>query len=128
MHEPWRIEMFGGLQVRLGGTVIDRFKTQKAAGVLAYLALFPKRTHTREELIDLFWPEVDIEKGRPSLSVALSSLRAQLEPPGVPAGSVIAADVTTVRLNQRAVVTDAAELEAHLSAAQSSQPSERIRH
>jgi DNA-binding SARP family transcriptional activator len=51
------------------------------------------------------------------LRQALSSLRGQLEPPGVPAGSVLFADRHTVRLNPDAVTTDVAAFEAALAAA-----------
>ena len=40
-----------------------------------------------------------VDAGRHNLSVALSSLRQQLEPPGIPDGAVLAADRFSVRLD-----------------------------
>jgi predicted ATPase/DNA-binding SARP family transcriptional activator len=109
--------MLGGLRACQGDTVITRFKTHKTGALLAHLAFHSQRTHTREALIELLWPESDLEQGRPSLSVALSSLRHQLEPPGTPARSVLLTTNNEVRLNPAACTTDVAEFEALLQAA-----------
>src|SRR5262249_56949846 len=103
---PWRIELSGGLRVPRGPQVFRRFRMQKAGALLAYLAYYSHRSHPRDALIELLWPESDLEAGRNRLSVALSSLRRQLEPPGVPAGAVIMADHGPVHLNPVAVTTD----------------------
>ena len=72
-----RIEMLGGLRVTRGGRVLARFRTQKTAALLAYLALHPESAHPREVLTELFWPDAPPETGRLSLRVALNALRAQ---------------------------------------------------
>src|SRR5262249_4795927 len=82
------------------------------------LAYHLPRSHPRDALIELLWPEGDLQSGRHNLSVALSWLRQQLEPPGVPEGAVLVADRTFVRLNPAAVTTDVAEFEAALQAAE----------
>ncbi len=117
MDTPWQITLFGGLRVQGEERVISRFATAKTAALLAYLALYPKRLHPREELVDLFWPDSDLEAGRTSLRSALASLRRQLEPPGTPPGSVLIADRLHVRLNPLAVTTDVAAFEAALKSA-----------
>src|SRR5947209_7964972 len=99
----WRIDLLGGLRAERGDRVVTRFQTQKAGALLAYLAYCPGRTHRRDALIELLWPEVAAEDGRNSLRQTLFLLRQQLEPPGVPAGSVLAADRSSVRLNHEAV-------------------------
>jgi predicted ATPase/DNA-binding SARP family transcriptional activator len=114
MNQLWTVEMLGGLQARQEDRVIARFKTYKTGTLLAFLSCFLHRAHPREELIERFWPDVTLEQGRPSLSVALSSLRHQLEPPGVASGSVIVADHASVRLNPLAVTTDVALFEEPL--------------
>ena len=109
--------MFGRLSARRGIEVIDRFATSRAAALLARLALHPKRTHPREELIDLLWPDADLDAGRLSLRVAAASLRRQIEPPCVPSGSILIADRSSLRLNPLACHTDVGEFEAALNAA-----------
>src|SRR5687767_11511892 len=106
MNARWRIELLGKLRAQRGERVISRFYTHKMGALLAHLAYYLPRAHRREALIDLLWPEAAPQAGRNSLSVALSSLRHQLEPPGVPPGTVILADRATVRLNPEAVTTD----------------------
>src|SRR5262249_8783181 len=84
---------------------VTRFRTQKAASLLAYLALHPS-PQPRETVIDLFWPETQPDVGRHNLSNALSFLRHVLEPPGVPPGTVVLADRSSIRFNPDAVSTD----------------------
>jgi predicted ATPase/DNA-binding SARP family transcriptional activator len=123
---PWRIELLGGLRAVQGERVFTRFRTQKNAELLAYLAIHPGRAHPREGLIELLWPECDLDAGRNRLSTALSTLRHQLEPPGVPAGAVLQADRASVGLNAQAVTTDVAEFEAAVrTAAQARSATER---
>lgn len=94
---PCHIELFGGLRVHLGSRVVTRFRTHKTSALLAYLAYHRDRMHSREVLIELFWPEApSLLAGRTSLSVSLSSLRHQLEPRGITPESVIRADRQSV--------------------------------
>lgn len=71
----WRIETFGGLRLIHGDTVIERFRTQKSALLLVYLASFPRRTHSREAVGEMLWPEEAPEKQRNRLRYELSLLR-----------------------------------------------------
>ena len=122
----WRITLLNGLRLERDAQSITRFKYQKVGGLLAYLAYHRRQMHTREVLVETFWPESSPEAGRANLSVALSSLRHQLEPPGTPAGSVLRADRYSVGLNPAAVTTDVAEFEAALQAsARASSATER---
>lgn len=114
MNYLWRIELFGGLRALSGERVITRCRTYKTGALLAYLALFPGRAHSREELCDLLWPEADLDAGRMNLRVALSSLRRQMEPPGTPHGAVLVADRSKIQLNPAACATDVADFEAAL--------------
>jgi predicted ATPase len=70
----WRMELLGGLRVACQDTVVTRFRTQRAALLLAYLCLHP-RQHSRDELCDIFWSESHIEDARTSLRQALSQIR-----------------------------------------------------
>lgn len=117
MNSPWQIHLLGALRAETAGEAVPRFRTRQAGALLARLALFPRRAHAREELVDLLWPDADQEAGRNRLRVTLASLRRQLEPPGVAAGSVLIADRTHVQLNPDAVRCDAVEFEAALARA-----------
>ena len=114
MVEPCTIELFGLLQVRRGERLITRFSTAKTAALLAYLAYHRHRSHTREALVELLWPECDLDTGRNRLSTALSSLRNQLERPGGAPGSVLVTDRSSVGLNARTVTTDVEGFESAL--------------
>lgn len=107
----WRIELLGGLRARSGDWVIGHFPGRPVSALLARLALAPRRSHAREELIELLWPGVELEVGRNRLRQVLSTLRTLLEPPGSGAGAVLIADRQTVRFHPDAVDCDALEFE-----------------
>jgi predicted ATPase/DNA-binding SARP family transcriptional activator len=130
MSTRWSIQLLGELRAAPAheGRVVTRFRTQKTGALLAYLAYHVQRSHPRDVLIELLWPEGDPDAGRHSLSQALSSLRHQLEPPGFAAGSVIVADRATVRLDPAAVATDVAEFETALRVAAVVGSGDRLAH
>jgi DNA-binding SARP family transcriptional activator len=115
MGYEWRIDLFGGLRASRGEQVLTRFRTHKAGALLAYLAYHRQGAHPREVLMGVLWPEDDVSSARQKLSVALSWLRGQLEPPGVADGAVLVADRQTAALNAAAVNTDVAAFETALA-------------
>lgn len=118
MEPVCRIRMLGGLRARVRDREIARFRTQKTGALLAYLAYHREQLHPREVLAEMLWPWSAPTAGRKSLSMALSSLRSQLEPPGIDAGSVILADRQSVGLSPATVTTDVTEFHALLRRAE----------
>ena len=118
MNTLFRIDMLGGLVVRQRSRDIRRFRTQKTAALLAYLAYFKQRSSPRDVLIELFWPDSTLDAARSNLSVALSALRRQLEEPGVPTGAILIADHAQVHLNPDAYTSDVEETGQFANAAQ----------
>ncbi|WP_395143792.1 winged helix-turn-helix domain-containing protein [Armatimonas sp.] len=92
-----------------GREPVMKFRTQKAALLLTYLALHAGKAHAREFLIELLWPEVDTAVGRNNLSTTLSILRRQLEPGG--GKDLFIANHTTVQLSAEGVGVDARRFE-----------------
>ena len=113
----WKIRLFGGLNLQCGEQQESRFRTQKTASLLAYLALFPHRTHPREELAIRFWNDNTDQEARRSLRVSLNSLRRQLETPNTSEGELIIADRATIGLRREAFVTDVFQFEEALTQA-----------
>ena len=112
LYQPWRMTLFGTLAASTDVCRIERFRTKQVGLLLAFLAYFPERPHTREELADRLWPDSAPEQARANLRVALSSLRRQMEPPGVPTGSVLDADRACLRLRPGSFTTDTAAFQA----------------
>jgi len=126
MDTLWHIRLLGTLEARQGTAAISRFATSRVAALLARLALLPQRTHSREELAGLLWPDADAEAGRLNLRVALASLRRQMEPPGGSPGSIFITDRTSIRLHPRICTSDAAEFEKALrEASRSADPAHK---
>ncbi|HXL86058.1 MAG TPA: NB-ARC domain-containing protein [Gemmatimonadaceae bacterium] len=107
----WRIQLLGGLRATRGNAVLAQFPSRPVATLLALLALNPQRRHSREEVIEMLWPGVELDVGRNRLRQVLSTLRRLLEPPDVPPESVLLADRQTIGLNSDAVSCDASEFE-----------------
>lgn len=116
MFTPWQVRFLGELSAEQGGRRITRFRSQKTATLFAYLCLHAHRDHGREELIDLFWPDEELDAGRNNLRVALWALRKALEPAPTPAGSVLLTTRTHARIRPTAVRTDVAAFEAAVKA------------
>lgn len=112
-----RIEMLGRLRATVSGREVARFRSQKTGGLLGYLACAADRPHTRERLIDAFWPESSPTAARACLSTALASLRRQLEPPDIPASAILIASREAIQLNPATTSTDRAEFLSLLQAA-----------
>ena len=109
-----RICLLGGLSIEANGVALARLPTQKTGLLLAYLASFPAHAHPREELIEMLWPECELEQGRNRLRVALSAIRHMLEVSGIAPYTVIEADRALVRINPAVCTTDVLEFEAAL--------------
>lgn len=105
----WRCQLLGGLRLVGAGRTVERFRTQKTALLLGYLAYHRDRWHLRTALADLLWGEGHDPDA--SLRTALSALRKQLEPAGVPTGSVLQSAGARLRLNPEAVQTDVAQFQ-----------------
>src|SRR5262245_13409187 len=119
LNEVWRISLLGGIHATRRHISIDRFRTRKTAVLLAYLALHAGRSHSRETLATLLWPDAEPALGLKSLGVALSSLRKLLEPPDTPVGAVVMSDRLTAGLRADAVHTDVAVFTTAVESARS---------
>ena len=91
IEKLWRVRLFEGpVLENSSGELVRRFRSQKAGGLFAYLALRLGRFCSREDIGYALWPEeYDLQVVANRLRVALASLRRQLEPPGTPFGAVI---------------------------------------
>jgi DNA-binding SARP family transcriptional activator/predicted ATPase len=102
------IHVLGGLEIRLAG---DRLAldlpTRKSRAFLAYLALSPGMTRSREHLAGVFWDRSAEEQARGSLRQTLSSLRRALSD----AAALINTDANSVWLDAAAVDVDALRFE-----------------
>ncbi len=107
----WRVRLLGGVRADDGQETIERFGSGSVAALLARLAMFPSRRHSREELVELLWPGVEIEAGRNRLRQTLFALRALLEPPSAVPRPVIVADRASIAAVDGAIECDAVEFE-----------------
>jgi len=105
------VRLLGGFEARRGDLLIKSFGSRSVAALLARLALYPQRSHAREELIELLWPGVSLEVGRNRLRQALFTLRQLLEPPGPMPAPVLMADRLGVSVVPGALECDVARFE-----------------
>ncbi len=69
------IRALGSLQLTLDGNPLTGFDSDKVRGLLVYLVVESNRSHTREKLAGLFWPEYSERSARTNLRGALANLR-----------------------------------------------------
>lgn len=77
---PLTVRTLGVPEVRYRDKPL-KFRSRKALALLIYLAV-EAGAHSREKLIDLFWPSSDARQGRVSLRTALSQVRQALRVTG----------------------------------------------
>jgi DNA-binding SARP family transcriptional activator len=102
----WQIQLFGRLHGRSAARTDFAPGVSRAGTLFAYLALSPDRSHSRDFLAALFWPDADAATARTRLRQELSVLRRQLEPEGVPEGGVLTRERDSIGLVPGAVLTD----------------------
>jgi len=74
----FRLRLLGGFEVTTASTMPVAFSTKKSKALLAYLAAFPGRPHSREKLAGLLWGASGNARARISLRQTLTRLRKSL--------------------------------------------------
>lgn len=125
----WRVRLFDGPALEdASGNSVRRFRSQRVGALLAYLALHLGKSVPREELFEALWPEGDIILVSNRFRFTLSSLRRQLEQPGVPFGSVLdVSEPGRVRLRAETVWCDIKAFESALKAGRLEEAASLIR-
>lgn len=68
------VQLVDKFRVRINGTeILEGWNQRNAKRLFTYLIIH--KSTTREELCDLFWPDVEIDKARSSLRVSLNHLK-----------------------------------------------------
>lgn len=111
--------MLGTFQARYADVTVSRFRTRRVATLLAYLSLYQKRSHFRDEVGELLWPDSELSVSRRNLRQALLSLRHALEPPPMPQGGVLQVVQSRLQLSLSTLTSDVAEFESAIDLAKS---------
>lgn len=108
LRPPTHVRTFGGFDIERDGEVVPlaEWGSRRARKLCKRLATASGRPVPRDELIELLWPDADVDRQRLSarLSVLLSTVRRLLN------GGVIA-DRDSIRLDLREVHLDLADFE-----------------
>lgn len=103
------VRCFGGFRIAVGGTALPNaaWQSRKARDLLKILLARRGRPTAREVLVDLLWPGEDLERVGNRLSVALSTIRATLDPDRRhPADRYVRTDKTSVGLDLAHIAVD----------------------
>ena len=128
----WHLQLLGALSLHCesahsgAAQSVTRFRTRKAASLLGFLALHPG-AHGRETIGTLLWPDLSPAQVRNNLRVALSALRAQIEPTDVAAGSILIANRQHIGLNAQAFRCDVMEFQQAWQRVENSYGENRLR-
>ena len=96
------LALLGTPDIRVDGVPLE-VDTSKAIALLAYLAV-EGGSHPRDRLVDLLWPDSDVDRARSTLRRTLSALRSGL------GGRWVTADRAVVTLDRTGVSVDVDEL------------------
>jgi DNA-binding SARP family transcriptional activator/predicted ATPase len=91
------LAFLGSFEAARQGIPVTHFESDKVRALLAYLVAERQRTHRRDALAALLWPESPPERARRNLNQALSNLRLAIGD-REPANSLIVADRNSVAL------------------------------
>lgn len=75
-----RISLFGRFEAYFGDTPIDTLNARRVQELLCYLLIHRMRTHPREAIADLLWPEYPAERAKKCLRQTLWQLKSTLDP------------------------------------------------
>lgn len=103
------LRLLGTMELHVRGRVLRQFGGRSCALLLARLALAPRKAHPRETLVDLIWPDADLDAGRNRLRNALSVLRSTLAEAGC--DEMLVADRESVRLAPGTLACDVQRFE-----------------
>ncbi|MGV3618840.1 MAG: ATP-binding protein [Fimbriimonas sp.] len=73
-----QIQLLGRFSLRREEREVDRLRTRKTEGLLAWLALHRGVAFSRPSLVERFWPEEDEANARRKLRLALHSIRQEV--------------------------------------------------
>jgi DNA-binding SARP family transcriptional activator len=103
-----RLFLFGGFRLENAGGEVLSISLRKAEALLAYLAMAPGKTASREKLAALLWGESDQQRARQSLRQALFALTREFAQAEV---SVLRMESQMVSLDPAAIWVDIAEFQ-----------------
>lgn len=114
------LTFLGTFKVTAGELTLRSFRTDKMRALLAYLALTPPYSHSREQLAALLWPERDHKSALYNLRLTLHRLNQTLDEatPGT-AARVLTLTRTNVEFHPLAVQSDVAHFRKLLIASES---------
>jgi len=71
------VQMLGSFNLTIQDTVLN-LPSSRSLSLLKYLLLNHRQNTPREMLLDIFWPDISMERGRNNLNVALNGIRTSL--------------------------------------------------
>jgi TolB-like protein len=102
-----RLRLFGVPTIdTVHGSVAGRAVQRHRIALLALLATARRATRSRDELIDLLWPDADLDRGRRLLSDSIYRINRAVDAPALTTRS------DTVELDRALLASDVADLEA----------------
>lgn len=108
-----KILLFGGFRIENEITGQLKLTGKRGAAIIAYLAMCPGMSATREKLADLLWPDSNTENSRNNLRQMLSVMRQDLSAANV---DLVDFGRESIQLKPSAVLVDVGDFEAGISA------------
>lgn len=100
---PLTIVSLGHFQIMRDGVALPLCRSRKAVAILRYLLMQRQHAASKDELMELLWPDLSPRKSAHNLHVAVSALRQYLDPAE---GSYLVFEAGRYSLNPDVLITD----------------------
>ena len=80
----WRVGLLHSFRIERDGQLVVPLASRKPDQLLAFLALQPRKAHSRAEICAALWPDRSLQRGRYRLGEVLTVLRRNLRELGAP--------------------------------------------
>jgi len=97
-----QVFLFGRFSTQRGDLVLTGLEAQKVQELFSYLLIYRKRSHPREKLADLLWPNSSNTQSKQYLRQTLYQLQVALEDNSDPHGALISVESNWIRMNPMA--------------------------
>jgi DNA-binding SARP family transcriptional activator/predicted ATPase len=108
------VRLFGGFEVDLNGSPAIKFESDKVRALLSYLMVESYKSHRRDKLAGLFWPELPNRRARSNLSQALYNLRTVIDDQNADPNYLIISNETIQMNNASKHWLDVADFTYHM--------------
>ena len=91
------VKLLGSVQLSCAGQNVSGFPTRKSRQIFAFLALYRRKEHPRDDLAEAYWPDAGAKRSRAALRTELWRIRQTIARIGADPHSILSESSDAVR-------------------------------